>query len=46
MTDERLKESKMEKDVMSVLPKSKNIVQYYGGDILSREGQRVVIILM
>ena len=46
MTDERLRESKKEKDVMSVLPKSKNIVGYLGGDIISRDGQRVVITLM
>lgn len=31
---------------MSVLPKSKNIVEYFGGDIISRDGQRVVITLM
>ncbi len=31
---------------MAVLPRSKNIVQYFGGDIVSRENQRVVITLM
>ncbi len=31
---------------MSVLPKSRNIVQYYGGDIISRDNQRVVVTLM
>ena len=31
---------------MSVLPKSKYIVEYFGGDIVSRDGQRVVVTLM
>lgn len=46
MTEERLRESKKEKDVMNILPKSKNVVEYFGGDIISRDGQRVVITLM
>lgn len=46
MTEERLRESKKEKDIMSVLPKSRNIVQYYGGDVISRDNQRVVVTLM
>ena len=46
MTEDRLRESKNEKDVMSVLPRSKNIVQFFGGDIISRDNQRVVVTLM
>lgn len=31
---------------MSQLPKNKYIVQYFGGDIVSRDGQKIVITLM
>jgi hypothetical protein len=31
---------------MAVLPKSKNIVEYVGGDVISRDGQRIVITVM
>jgi hypothetical protein len=31
---------------MSSLPKSKHIVEYFGGDIISRDGQKVVITVM
>ena len=45
-TEERLRESKKEKDVMSVLPKCKHIVEFFGGEIVSRDNQRVVVTLM
>ena len=31
---------------MAVLPKSKHVVEYAGSDVISRDGQRIVITVM
>jgi serine/threonine protein kinase len=46
MTEARLNESKKEKDIMGILPKSENLVQFICGDIIKKDEQRVVVTVM